>query len=458
MNKKIFILALDGVPYNLLNRLMQDGILPNFTTLINENNFRQMESVFPTVSSVAWTSFMTGKNPAGHNIYGFIERNPDTMEVYVPTSINIKSRTIWEYLSQKDKKIFTMNVPVTYPPKQINGIMISGFLCTDIRKGTHPENIAIQLQNAGYKIDVDTVKARNDLYGFMDELNYTYEKRVETLIRYYRQDNWDFFMTHIMATDRLHHFLWEFFEKGDPYWVDRFLEIYKKIDNLIGMILNEIPANCEFMMLSDHGFTTLKKEVFVNKWLYDQKYLKFTSSNPPDSLNDIHPQSLAYSLIPGRIYINLKGREKIGSVSPGMEYERLREELREKFLEIIDEDSGEKIVKEVLTREQAYSPENGLNYNQFIEKSLKSQSPFYMAPDLILVNNDGYDFKGNLWMDKLTIKGPIVGTHTYNDAFLYIRNRSLKENTFSIIDIMPTILELMDVELPKDLHGKSVLN
>jgi predicted AlkP superfamily phosphohydrolase/phosphomutase len=457
MTKKIFVLALDGVPYSLLSKLFEYGIMPNFKQLVNNQNFRTMNSVHPPISSVAWTSFMTGKNPAGHNIYGFIEREPETMEVFVPTSINIKSKTIWEYLSELGKRVFTINVPVTYPPKKINGISICGFLGIDILKGTYPVHIGKQLLEDGYQIDVDTVKARTDLQGFIKELNYVFDKRIETIQKFYDQENWDFFMAHIMATDRLHHFVWEFVEENDPLWTEQFYNIYKKIDTFIGILLNKIPQNDELIILSDHGFTKLKKEVYINKWLYDNNYLKFTTQQPPENLTDIHPTSKAYSLIPGRIYINLKGREKTGSVLPGLEYEKIREELRINLKEIKDSDTGEKVVDDVLTREELYCTNQGLNFDIDSTDTFNKNNPYYYAPDLMIIGKYGYDFKGNLWMDKLMDKGPIVGTHTFNDAFLYVRNNKITDKEISIIDLLPTIFELYDLKIPDNFDGKSVL-
>ena len=187
--RRIFILALDGTPYSLLRRFFSNGFMPNLKQLINENNFRKMRSVLPTVSSVAWSSFMTGKCPLNHGIYGFIDRTPANMDVHVPTAENLKGQMLWEYLSEKNKRVFVMNVPVTYPPRKVNGVLISGFLCTDITKGTYPHRIGRELENACYRIDVDTVKARDDLEGFIKDLLYTYNMRAQTLWKFYQQES-----------------------------------------------------------------------------------------------------------------------------------------------------------------------------------------------------------------------------------------------------------------------------
>ena len=81
---RIFILALDGTPYTLLKKLIAGNRMPNLKRLVEEADFKQMDSVIPPVSSVAWASFMTGSQPREHGIYGFVERDPETMNWYVP--------------------------------------------------------------------------------------------------------------------------------------------------------------------------------------------------------------------------------------------------------------------------------------------------------------------------------------------------------------------------------------
>ena len=101
---RIFILALDGTPYTLLKRLIAENRMPNLKRLAENADFKQMDSVFPAVSSVAWTSFMTGSHPGKHGIYGFVERNPGTMKWFVPLSDRIRAKRIQTNLSDKALK------------------------------------------------------------------------------------------------------------------------------------------------------------------------------------------------------------------------------------------------------------------------------------------------------------------------------------------------------------------
>ena len=471
MSPKLFVLALDGVPYSFLRQAITDGVMPDLKSLAGKDNFRPMHAVYPTISSTAWATFMTGRSPGRHGILGFIERRPETMEVYIPNAAHLQGETLWEHLSRLGKKVFVMNVPCTYPPRKVNGVLICGFLGTDITRGTWPPGLGAELQRRGYMIDTDTVRAREDLEGFVNELHRVYDKRIEIMQEFYLREDWDLFMLHVMETDRLHHFLWEHRENGHPRWAPVFMDFYRKVDRLIGRIANNLKPDTELMLLSDHGFCTLKKEVFINKWLFDNGYLRFRNGKAPDDLHDIHPASRAYSLIPGRIYINLKGRESIGSVNPGDDYERLRAELAARLAELKDPETGEKMIEAVIPGENLYfsagragnvssSGHPGLKPGVWTDRdsTIQQIDNSTGAPDLLIIPRNGYDFKGNLWREHLTEKGPIVGAHTYEDAFVCLPGRSLTAQPFGLIDMLPTILDLMGVEAPEGLEGRTIIS
>jgi len=416
MNQRLFILALDGTPFTLLNELLQNGHMPNLKKLAEQSLFKQMDSVIPPVSSSAWASFMTGKTPDQHGILGFVDRDPATFEWILTNASHLHAATLWQIFSEQKKRVFTMNVPVTYPPKPINGISICGFLGSDIRQGTYPAEIGMLLKARGYRIDANTELAKRDLNLFLDDLFAVLEKRIETMWFFYTQERWDVFMTHIMETDRLHHFVWEYYERRDPHFHDRFLNLYRLADTLIGKIIKTIDKNTALLLLSDHGFCSLKYEVYLNKWLADNGFLSFTKANPL-SLKDMTAQTRAYSLYPGRIYLNVTGREPFGRISPGIEYEQTRNHIIA-ALELLNDPEGKSVVKQVLRREEAYP-----QADSDMEKIL---------PDLIVLPNYGYDFKGNLQHPCLFDKTIFNGTHTPDDAFVMAHQMELPQKRFSV--------------------------
>lgn len=440
---RVVVIGLDGTPYTFFQKAMAEGHMPNLAQLVEEGSFRRINSVHPTVSSVAWSSFMTGRNPGKHNIYGFIDRQPGSYKTYIPTSRTMKTDTLWEILGRAGKKVIVVNVPVTYPPRAINGILVGGFLSPNVEKATHPPAKAALLKELGYILDADPWAARQSKDKALAEVNAAFDARARTLFHLMDNEPWDFFQMHVMETDRLYHFLWEQMEAGDPVYAPQFMAFIRKIDDMLGQVRDRLDDRTTLMMLSDHGFCTIKKEVYPNHWLEQQGWLRFESGVPRDKLKLEHiaSEARAYSLVPGRVFIHLRGREPRGSVSPGAEYEALRDQIAAAALALTDPDTGEPMIARVFKREEIYS---GPQLAQ--------------AADLILAPVDGYDLKGNLGKESLTFKGDeLVGMHTYDDAALYVRGQNLRQGPIWVADPMPTVLALMDVPIPADLDGQNLL-
>jgi predicted AlkP superfamily phosphohydrolase/phosphomutase len=426
-----------------MQRLIAEGRAPNAARLAEQGSLLRMDSMWPWVSSVAWSTMMTGVNPAKHNIFGFIDRDPATYKQFIPTARNMKATTLWEVLSQAGKKVIVVNVPVTYPPRQVNGILVSGFLSPSLDKAVTPASYLPTLKSLGYIVDADPWKARESKELALQEVNAALEARVRTLFHLVENEAWDYLHLHVMETDRLHHFLWQQMEEGHPTYAPAFYDFYRRIDDMLGQLASKLDDNTTLMWMADHGFCTIKQEVYVNRWLMDNGWLKLRNV-PPDrkkGLNEIDPESVAYSLDPGRVVIRVRGREKEGQVSPGTEYERIRDQISAAALELRDPDSGEPVFQAAFRREELY-------HGPFLEQ----------AADLILAPYDGYDPKGPLYKDTLTYKGDeLVGMHTFDDAQLYVGGHTVPQKRFSVLNVMPTILDLLEVPHPPGLDGESLV-
>ena len=386
---------------------------------------------------------MTGVNPGKHNIFGFIDRDPATYKQFIPTSRHMKARTLWEVLSDAGKRVVVVNVPVTFPPREVNGLLVAGFLSPSLDKAVYPAAYIPTLKSLGYIVDADPWKARESKAGALEEVNAALDARIRTLFYLLEKEAWDYLHVHIMETDRLHHFLWQQMEEEDPVYAPAFYDFYRRIDDMLGRLASELDDDTTLMWMADHGFCTINKEVYVNRWLMDQGWLRLRTI-PPDrkkGLDEIDPASVAYSLDPGRVVIRLKGREKDGSVEPGPEYEALRDEIAAAALELVDPDNGRPIFQAAFKREDLY-------HGPYLDQ----------AADLILAPHDGYDPKGSLFRETLTYKGEeLVGMHTYDDAMLYVGGQAIQPARFSVLNVMPTILQLMQVPLPGNLDGESLL-
>ena len=444
---RVVVIGLDGTPCSLVQRMLDAGTMPNMAALVREGVLMPMTSVHPWVSSVAWSTIATGVNPGRHNIYGFIDRDPATMKTFIPTARRRKAPTLWRILSDAGKRVIVMNVPVTYPPEPVNGLLVAGFLAPNLDKATYPETFGQRLAAMGYRIDTDPQLARRSRDAMLADVRDALDRRLRAILDLMDNEPWDFFMAVVMETDRLHHFFFGLMEQDHPTYAPAFFEVYRKIDRFLGEVRDRLDDGTSLLILSDHGFCSVRKAFYVNRFLAEKGWLKYRRE-PPDTkqgLAEIHPETQAYALDPGRIFINLQGREREGSVAPGPAYEALREAIAQALVEELrDPETGEPMVQAVYRREELY------------------EGPYLDgAADLILAPINGYDPKGALYKPYLTHNDEtMVGMHTYDDAMLYLRvpHRVTGVEQARLQDIAPTVLQLMKVERSIPLDGRSLLD
>ena len=436
---KVLVIGLDGVPHSFLKERIESGDMPNLARMASEGELRPALSIQPPVSCAAWTSFVTARNPGRHDIFGFIDRRPGTYEVYIPNASDVKAQTIWEWLSRHQKHVASINVPVSYPPKPVNGIIVGGFLAPKLEGATYPPELAGRLAAMGYKLDADPWLAHQDKDKFLDELFDVLDARKRAAVELMREDAWDVFQLHIMETDRINHFFWRYWEQGEAPYAERFVEFYRAVDAAVGEVVEAAGDNAAVLVLSDHGFCSAKKAVFLNTWLIEQGWLKMQTQGERPSLADIADGTRAYALDPSRLYINVRGREPKGTVEMGEEYEAARQELTEALLQWRDPDDGSPIIKAVYKREELYK---GVYFDH--------------APDLVAEPHDGYDLRGRLGVAEVfDPQPPQVGMHTFHNAFwLLYRAEFVDEATPTVVDGGATVLGLLGVELPRDIDGR----
>jgi uncharacterized sulfatase len=241
-----------------------------------------------------------------------------------------------------------------------------------------------------------------------------------------------------MTTDRVNHFLFKHYEEDGEYQ-EEFFEFYRKVDDYLGQLREMLPDDVTMMVASDHGFTSLDHEVHFNEWLQQEGWLSYEDDDH-DSLGDIADDTRAYSLIPGRFYINLEDREPRGSV-PQDDYETVRDELQAE-LEALEGPDGETVADRVVTKEEAFRGDHD-----------------DIAPDLVVIPNHGYDLKaGFKGSDEVFGLGPRNGMHSFDNASLFVDDPDVRVSDVDLFDIAPTMLELMDVDFERgEFDGSSLV-
>ena len=433
--KRAVLIGLDGTPYTLARRFIEDGTMPRLAEIASRGSLLQMDTSIPDISSVAWTSFMTGANPGRHGVYGFLDLQPNSYKIYFPNSRHIKSETLWDIAGRAGLRSVIINVPSTYPAQAMNGILVSGFVAVDLNKATYPAELVPRLQAMDYRIDVDARKVKESHDALLEDVLETLKRRVAVLLDLFDNQQWDLFVGVITETDRLQHFFMDAIEDANHKYNAAFREFYAKVDVFLGQIAERLTDET-LLIMSDHGFTPIKQQVYLNRWLLDHGYLKLKEN--ARSIEDIADGSQAFALDPGRIYINLKGRFPNGSVELS-ESRQILDEIKRGLSEIsVDRAS---IVKRIYERDELF---NG--------PCLDS------APDLCVQPIYGYDLKGAVNKQQLMDREVFTGMHTQDDSTLFIGApaASLRADKPHITDIAPTLLDSMGVAVPQSMDGRSM--
>lgn len=407
-SRNVAVLGLDGVPFTLLNRLFASGVMPNLADIAWRGAFLQMDSTLPAVSSVAWTSFMTGENPGRHGIFGFTDLKPGALELHLPSFDDIRCPAIWQDFPEK--KHVVVNLPFTYPAREINGVLISGFVAPVLDRSVYPADLVSWLRSRNYRIDVDAVRGRHNRKGLIEDLFETLRVREEVIFALMESLPWDLFIGVITGTDRLHHFFFDALDDPEHPFHEDCITYYRRVDQFVGRFTERLAGHTKLLVLSDHGFTTLRRQVYVNHILHVAGYLSFVRLNP-QSIGDIAPSSLALAMDPTRIYLNTRDRFKRGLLlhREAIEVrEKLKSDLENLRLRDVgiggrngEGDADRKLFKAILTREELYG-----------EDCIES------APDLVIIPVPGYDPKASIPAPGASSKDIFTGMHTHDDAFL----------------------------------------
>ena len=436
---RVLVLGLDGTPYSYLRAETAAGRLPNLAALFGEGGPAPMRSSLPSVSSTAWTSFLTGRDPGGHGVFGFMDCKAASHDFYFPNLDHVTAPTVWDVLGSAGMRSVILNVPGTYPARPLPGVLVSGFVAPRIERAVPPPRLLQRLRAMGYRIDLDAWAARGDLEVLEEELFATFEGRVEAIRMLLASEPWDLFVAVITETDRLYHFLWNAMVAGEERAVDLFHRFHAAIDELVGWLVDGLPGGTHLIVLSDHGFAAERRSVFTNAWLRERGLLAF-DTDEPKGMGMISPSSTVYSLDPGRFYVNRAGARARGGVPPDRADEVV-DRLVEELAGLRDPDTGELVYGGLVRRQDAY------------------HGPYAaLGPDVVLTLKPGYELKGST--AARAVLGPpaagLGGMHTSDDAFLWVGDAALREGRHDLHDLAPTIMELLEVA-PEGFQGRSLL-
>ena len=432
-----FILGIDGLPFTLTHRLIEMGIMPNMKHLLSgSGQLSQLHVTVPDFSCVSWTSFATGTNPGQHGIYGFNDLHPITGEFYFPDANQCKATQLWHVIGEAGGRSIVVNLPGTYPATPLRGKMVSGFVSPDFDKACYPLPFAQLLKRLGYKMDLDGRIGLGSANRVKELILSVFEARKRTIRHIIQNEQWDLLIAVITETDRLqHYYLAAIDDPSNPNhrWV---MQFYRELDTFIGEVIEMLPSDVQFYMVSDHGFATIKHTVVM----YDLLIELGLSPNDETRLRseeEAQKQSKVFVLDPARFYINRKNSRFKNGVVEAHQEDEIIEKLKTALESLTDPKTGEPIVNTVRTKKQGFW----------------GRAEAY-APDLVAATRPGYYFRAIQSKNKTHQPGVWEANHVWNDAIVYTPYKLTEDHQPMIWDVLPTVLANMGVEVPDNVDGR----
>jgi len=246
------VIGLDGAPLDLIQTWVSSGRLPTLRKLLEGGTRGILQSIIPPITPTAWTSIVTGVNPGKHGIYNFHD-----IQKYEIANVNRTYRgakALWNILSNHGKKSIIVNVPLTFPPERINGIMITDAPNTNSHI-TSPASVMSEL--VAKRIDLSYLVEPTP--NIRQIKKYVHERK-EILFSLISKFQWDFLMVVFTETDKVQH----------AYWSDKekVLECYSEVDIVIKELINKTPENTTIFVISDHGYGSYSKIFHINNWYW----------------------------------------------------------------------------------------------------------------------------------------------------------------------------------------------
>jgi predicted AlkP superfamily phosphohydrolase/phosphomutase len=230
---------------------------------------------------------MTGKNPSKHGIFDFTSFDLRDYRWGINTAQQVQSKTIWQILSDQGKRVVVVNLPYTYPPYEINGVMVSGW---DAPSGqtnfTYPQSVRNDIlemfpdySSNLWVSEFRPQQSEEHFRQFTAKLIRGFEQGAGLASHLMDAQAWDVFMVHFQQTDWIQHKLWEYIEEGCKNPDDKSPKVeavrncYKRFDELVGTLLKKVAAeNPLTILLSDHGFGRHMGAICPNYYLHEWGY------------------------------------------------------------------------------------------------------------------------------------------------------------------------------------------
>jgi len=477
MSNKLLVVGLDGACWNLIDDWIEEGHLPTIAKLKKNGSWGDMESTIPPVTCPAWKSYSTGKNPGKLGVYWWNSIDFERKKIVPSQGSMFKSKEIWDILNDYGYRTGVIGMPLTYPPKELDGFMVSGGLDALEDGYTYPKSLQNELEEElAYSLHPSAAFAGEVGEEEIENVLKVIEDRFRAAKYLIDKEEVDFLqVTTFYLNSPLQHFYYD----GEPV-----LEAWKRIDGHIKDLKDQFE---NVILMSDHGTAYVEKDFYLNAWLKKKGYLKrrltfkdilfksglniqnlvsileklklknkLSESKLAWKIGELFPEKIGttrgrggeatlegvkwdetrvVALPQGPVYINEADMSQ-------KEYEEFREELIDELKSIKETGTDNNVFQGVYKPEEIYEGDK-------LEK----------APDILTLDSDEYHNRGGMLKHELFNKSGWKGNNASHGLCLFDGpgfEKGKQINNIEILDLAPTILNIFSIPRPKQLDGKVI--
>jgi predicted AlkP superfamily phosphohydrolase/phosphomutase len=454
---RVMIVGLDCAEPSLVLERWRDR-LPTLSGLMERGVSGRLTSVVPPITVPAWSCMMASRTPGDLGIYGFRNRSDHTYEgTFIADGTAVRAPRLWDLVGRGGGSSVVLGVPGTYPPRPLRGAMVGCFLTPSLEsRYTYPPALRDEIREVvgDYMFDVTGFRT-DDKDRLLAQIYEMTDRRFRLAEHLAETRPWQLFALVEMGTDRIHHGFWKYMdpehrkhEPGNPY-ESAILDYYVHLDGLIASLLRHAGEETLVLVVSDHGAKRLDGGIRVNEWLRREGLL--VTQDEPVGVCSPRDVGIDWSRTTAwgeggyyaRVFLNVEGREPEGTI-PAAEYEAVRDDLARR-LEAIPDELGNPIATHVHKPEELYDEIEGV------------------APDLIAIFGD------LLWRSVGTIgggegvhtfendTGPDDANHAQEGLWIAAGSGVTARGTLDahLLDVAPTVLDLLGLPVPDDMRGTS---
>jgi predicted AlkP superfamily phosphohydrolase/phosphomutase len=493
---KVCVIGLDGATFDVLDRWVGAGEMPNLARLMERSARADLLSTVPPVTGPAWTSMTTGVNPGRHGIFDFVKVRDSGTKTRLVNSRDVLPPRIWDLFQQAGYGVGVYRVPVTYPATAVNGFMVTGLLTPPRgRYLSHPPELADTIRAAG-KHWLHPLGDREGVVGRPPQILSADRSSMAVLRKLLEQFQPSFFMGVNSELDHMQHRAWAHCigadgSEGTPEW-ETVRQFFRSLDDGIGWLVDFFGPEAYVFVASDHGFGHLDAVFGMNEWLAAHGYIKLRRARlgayklhvraaraakraleamglleaaravlrklrvVPDASSSKgswvrHPMAnlvdwsrtsaLLRSSSAQGLYLNTPGRSLTPTLLTPQDRQDLLARLKADLLAIDDPETGEPLVTFLRDRDEVF------------------EGPYvHDAPDLFLaMRNDAVapvSYTGRPgWLGPTNV---FSGVHRPNGVFLAagpdIRPEVVPD--LNILDVAPTVLHAAGLAVPRYMEGQ----